>query len=73
MGIEKRITCTNTNKVGFTVYAAIDAHKKAIAETGAQVVAISGFASGALPPKKPLNWRMNHRGSIQARLLGLQK
>ena len=56
LGIEKPVVCANINKVGFRMCGGIDAYKKAIAETDAQVVAMSVFASGAIPPKEALEW-----------------
>jgi len=61
-GIEKPIVCANINKVGFRMCGGVDAYKKAIAETDARVVAMSVFASGAIPPKEAIEWVCNLDG-----------
>lgn len=61
-GIESPIVCANINKIGFRMCGGVDAYKKAIAETDARVVAMSIFASGAIPPKEAIEWVCNLEG-----------
>ncbi|MFU8790269.1 MAG: hypothetical protein ACNA7G_14655 [Methylobacter sp.] len=53
-GIDNPIVCANINKIGFRMCGGIDAYERAIATRKFRPVAMSVFASGAIPPKEAL-------------------
>jgi hypothetical protein len=53
-GIDNPIVCANINKIGFRMCGGIDAYESAIATRKFRPVAMSVFASGAIPPKEAL-------------------
>lgn len=55
-GVESPIVCANINKIGFRMCGGVDAYKKVIAESDARVIAMSIFASGAIPPREAIDW-----------------
>lgn len=55
-GIENPIVCSNMNKLGFRMSGGIDAYHQALAERKFRAVAMSVFASGAIPPREALEW-----------------
>ena len=50
------IVCSNINKIGFRMSGGIDAYQRAIADRPFRAVAMSVFASGAIPPREALEW-----------------
>ena len=56
LGIENPIICSNINKVGFRMSGGIEAYQKVLAERRFQAIAMSVFASGAIPPKEAIEW-----------------
>lgn len=61
-GIENPIVCANINKIGFRMCGGIESYEKVIAEKRARVIAMSVFASGAIPPKEAIDWVCNLEG-----------
>lgn len=55
-GIENPIVCSNMNKIGFRMSGGIDAYHRALAERPFRAVAMSVFASGAIPAREALEW-----------------
>ena len=53
-GIVNPIVCTSINKIGFRMCGGIEAYERAIATRTFRPVAMSVFASGALPPAEAL-------------------
>lgn len=56
LGIENPIVCSNINKIGFRMCGGFDAYAKALREKKFRAIAMSVFASGAIPPKEAIEW-----------------
>lgn len=55
-GVDNPIVCSNINKIGFRMSGGLSAYEKVIAERRFRPVAMSVFASGALPPREALEY-----------------
>jgi len=55
-GIENPIICANINKIGFRMCGGMQAYEELFAQGKCRLVAMSVFASGALPPKQALEY-----------------
>jgi hypothetical protein len=55
-GIENPIVCSNINKIGFRMAGGFDAYRRALDERQFRAVAMSVFASGAIPPDEAIAW-----------------
>lgn len=56
VGVENPIVCSNINKIGFRMSGGFEAYHQALAERPFRAVAMSVFASGAIPPREALEW-----------------
>ena len=56
LAIENPIVCTNINKIGFRMCGGIAAYEKVIATRRFRPIAMSVFASGAIPAKEALEY-----------------
>lgn len=56
LGIENPIVCSNINKIGFRMCGGLDAYATALREHRFRAVAMSVFASGAIPPEEAIEW-----------------
>lgn len=56
VGMDNPIVCSNINKIGFRMSGGLDAYRRALAERPFRAVAMSVFASGAIPPREALEW-----------------
>ena len=56
VGVKNPIVCTNINKVGFRMSGGFDAYTRALRERECRVIAMSVFASGAIPPREAIEW-----------------
>jgi hypothetical protein len=56
LGLENPIVCSNINKIGFRMCGGIEAYERALRERKFRAVAMSVFASGAIPPKEAIPW-----------------
>jgi hypothetical protein len=56
LGIENPIVCSNINKVGFRVSGGVEAYEDALRNRKFRAIAMSVFASGAIPPKEAIEW-----------------
>ncbi len=54
--IEDPIVCANINKIGFRMSGGFDAYELALRERRFRAVAMSVFASGAIPPREAIEW-----------------
>lgn len=61
-GVENPIVCANVNKVGFRMCGGVEQYEKTIAESDARIIAMSIFASGAIPPKEAIEWVCGLKG-----------
>lgn len=55
-GIKKPIVCTNINKIGFRMCGGKDAYEQILKAKKVRCVAMSIFASGAIPPKEAIEY-----------------
>jgi phosphoribosylformimino-5-aminoimidazole carboxamide ribonucleotide (ProFAR) isomerase len=55
-GIKNPIVCSNINKIGFRMSGGIDAYRDLIRSRRCRAIAMSVFASGAIPPKEAIEW-----------------
>lgn len=56
LGIENPIVCANINKIGFRMSGGFDAYERTLAEHKFRAIAMSVFASGALPADEAIQW-----------------
>ncbi len=54
--IDNPIVCANINKIGFRMCGGLDAYEKALREHQFRAVAMSVYASGAIPPREAIEW-----------------
>ncbi len=58
VGVENPIVCANINKIGFRMCGGVDAYIDAMTNREFRAVAMSVFASGAIPPDEAIEWVM---------------
>jgi hypothetical protein len=56
VGIENPIVCSNINKIGFRMCGGFEAYKRALTERKFRAIAMSVFASGAIPAREAIEW-----------------
>ena len=56
VGIDNPIVCSNINKIGFRMCGGIEAYERAMRERRFRPIAMSVFASGAIPASEALEW-----------------
>jgi len=56
LGIENPIVCANINKAGFRMCGGFEAYQRTLREHKFRAIAMSVFASGALPPAEAIEW-----------------
>lgn len=57
VGVSNPVVCSNINKVGFRMSGGgVEAYEKALETHEFQAVAMSVFASGAIPPREAIEW-----------------
>ena len=69
VGIKNPVSCANINKIGFRMCGGMQAYEELIAEGRCRLIAMSVFASGALPPQEALEYVCRHR-QIEAIVFG---
>lgn len=55
-GIENPVVCANFNKIGFRMCGGIALYEKTIRERQCRLIAMSVFASGAIPPREAIEY-----------------
>lgn len=60
IGIDNPIVCANINAIGFRMSGGLEAYEKAMRDRRFRPVAMSVFASGAIPPRRALEWVHDH-------------
>jgi hypothetical protein len=55
-GIENPIVCANINKIGFRMCGGLNAYETALRERRCRAIAMSVFASGAIPAEEAIEW-----------------
>jgi len=56
VGVENPIVCANINKIGFRMCGGFDAYERALRDKRFRAIAMSVYASGAIPPKEAIEW-----------------
>jgi hypothetical protein len=56
VGIDNPIVCSNINKIGFRMSGGLDAYEQVLRDRRFRAVAMSVFASGAIPPAEAIEW-----------------
>lgn len=56
VGIENPLICSNINKIGFRMSGGMEAYQKTLDQNRFRAVAMSVFASGAIPPEEAIQW-----------------
>ncbi len=56
LGIESPLICSNINKLGFRMPGGIEQYRKALESHDFRAVAMSVYASGAIPPDEAIQW-----------------
>lgn len=62
VGVENPIVCSNINKIGFRMSGGFEAYDRALRERPCRAVAMSVYASGAIPPAEAIEWVCNQPG-----------
>ena len=55
-GIENPIVCSNINKIGFRMSGGLEAYERTLREHRFRAIAMSVFASGAIPADEAIEW-----------------
>lgn len=61
-GVKNPIVCANINKIGFRMCGGVDAYRDVIASGRCRSIAMSVFASGAIPPREAIEWVCDLKG-----------
>jgi hypothetical protein len=69
VGVENPIVCANINKVGFRMCGGFEAYRKALEERKFRAIAMSVFASGAIPPREAIRW-ISEQPNIESIVFG---
>ena len=56
VGVDNPIVCANINKIGFRMSGGFDAYERALRDRKFRAIAMSVFASGAIPPEEAIDW-----------------
>lgn len=56
IGLKDPIICSNINKIGFRMCGGIEAYERILRERRFRAIAMSVFASGAIPPREAIEW-----------------
>lgn len=56
VGLTNPIVCSNINKIGFRMCGGFDAYERALRERKFRAIAMSVFASGAIPAREAIAW-----------------
>jgi hypothetical protein len=56
VGVKNPIVCANINKIGFRMAGGVDAYRELLRLGRCRAIAMSVFASGAIPAKEAIDW-----------------
>jgi hypothetical protein len=56
VGVENPIVCANINKIGFRMSGGVEAYRQVLRSGRCRAIAMSVFASGAIPPREAIEW-----------------
>lgn len=60
VGVERPIVCSNMNKLGFRMSGGAAEYERALADRDFRAIAMSVYASGAIPPREAFQWVVEH-------------
>lgn len=69
LGIENPIICSNINKIGFRMSGGIEGYREVLESHRFRAVAMSVFASGAIPAREAIEW-ISEQPNIEAIVFG---
>lgn len=69
VGVENPIVCANINKIGFRMSGGVEAYQHALRTRECRAIAMSVFASGALPASEAISW-ISKQPNIQSIVFG---
>jgi hypothetical protein len=55
-GIDNPVVCSNMNMLGFRMSGGMDEYRRVLQEKQFRAIAMSVFASGAIPPREAIEW-----------------
>jgi hypothetical protein len=55
-GLQNPVVCANINKIGFRMSGGVDAYRDLLRAGRCRAIAMSVFASGAIPPREAIEW-----------------
>jgi hypothetical protein len=55
-GVKDPIVCANINKIGFRMSGGVEAYREVLRGGRCRAIAMSVFASGAIPPREAIEW-----------------
>jgi hypothetical protein len=56
VGVKNPVVCANINKIGFRMSGGVDAYREVLRSGRCRAIAMSIFASGAIPPREAIEW-----------------
>jgi hypothetical protein len=56
VGVKNPIVCANVNKLGFRMCGGVEAYRDLLRSRRCRAIAMSVFASGAIPPREAIEW-----------------
>lgn len=56
VGVKNPVVCANINKIGFRMCGGIEAYREVLRSGRCRPIAMSVFASGAIPPREAIEW-----------------
>lgn len=68
-GLENPIVCSNINKLGFRMSGGIEGYQRVLEERRFRAVAMSVYASGAIPPREAIQW-LSEQPNIESMVFG---
>ncbi len=69
VGIENPVVCANINKIGFRMSGGVEAYDRALRDREFRAIAMSVYASGAIPPEEAIKW-VCERPNLEAIVFG---
>ncbi|MGH7267056.1 MAG: hypothetical protein ACREMB_19720 [Candidatus Rokuibacteriota bacterium] len=69
VGIEDPIVCANVNKIGFRMCGGVEAYRELLRARRCRAIAMSVFASGAIPAEEAIEWVCDLEG-VQSIVFG---
>lgn len=69
VGVKNPVVCANINKIGFRMCGGFDGYTQVLKDGKARVIAMSVFASGAIPADEAIQW-ISEQPSIESIVFG---